>query len=90
MCNARRRDRDRGAVGHVLEDREVVDRQVPEHIDVRLDDTEVDPHRVEVAKITKVSLEHEVAKLLHSTRVDECVVDGEHDAPIGRTGNQVV
>jgi hypothetical protein len=79
----RHRDRHRG--GEVDEDREVVRGEVPEDVDVRLEEAEVHPDRIEVIEIPHLAAVDDLLHLAHGARVDERVVDHQHEAlPVGQ------
>jgi hypothetical protein len=72
----------------VVEDRQVVRGEVPEHVDVPLHQPEVDPHRVEVVQVAEDAAVHQLADLGDRRRVAERVVAHEHQAPGGRGVDQ--
>ena len=64
---------------HVIEDREIVRREVPEHVHVGLEKAQVDPQRVVVRDLAERAASGELAQLLHRAREQERVVDEQRD-----------
>src|SRR5205085_1225364 len=62
----------------IVHDREIVDGKVPEHIDVVLEETKIDPHRVVVVKASEAAAVDQLADPLHGAGVDERVVHHQH------------
>src|SRR5207237_6984651 len=79
-------DGDRGpAVGKdEVEDREVVWRQVPQDVDVALDQAQVDAYGVDVEEVAQGAGGDQVADLLHCGRVAVGVV--AHEDPLAALG----
>ncbi len=78
------RDRDRLLSKHVIHDREVVHGKIPQHVDISLEQAEVDPDRVVVVELAQVPAFHQLLDGLYGTRVDECVVDHQHESALLR------
>ncbi len=84
VIRAARRDGRRMFAQQVVEDREVVHRQVGDHVDVALEQSEVDAGRVVVVDATEFAALDELAHLAHCAGVDEGVVDEDRQlAPFG-------
>ena len=66
----------------VVDDRQVVRGEVPQHVDVGLDEAEVDAHGVEVLDVADVAAVDELADVLHGRRVAVRVVAHQHEAGI--------
>ena len=56
-----------------------MDRQVPEHVDVVLKESEIDADRVVVVQATETALVDQVFDPAHRIRVDEGVVDHQYE-----------
>ena len=69
---------------HVVHDREIMDRQIPNDVDVGLEDTQVDPRAVDVEDLAQVPGLHQIADLVHRAGVHERVTDHEHDVALCR------
>src|SRR4029453_1122777 len=63
-----------------VEDRQVVGGQVPEDVDVRLDEAEVDADRVEVLQVAQGAVVDKLAELTHRRGVAVGVVAHQHQA----------
>ena len=63
---------------HVVEDRQVVGREVPDHVDVGLHQAEVDADRVDELDVAELAADHQLADLLHGGRVAVGVVAHQH------------
>ncbi|MDH6706256.1 hypothetical protein P3T27_002979 [Kitasatospora sp. MAA19] len=63
---------------HEVEDRQVVRGEVPQHVDVRLHQSEVDPHRVEELNVADLAAVHQFADPAHHRGVAEGVVAHQH------------
>lgn len=72
-----RGDRGRFLGQEIIHDRKVVDRQVPDHVDVVLEQAEVDPDAVEVKDVADLAGADDVLDLVHRAVIDEDVVDHE-------------
>ncbi|GAB3902893.1 hypothetical protein GCM10029964_094040 [Kibdelosporangium lantanae] len=86
-----RGDRDRGDPGRQdrVEDGQVVRGEVPQHVDVRLDQAEVDADRVEVLDVAQLTRVHQLAQPLHDGRVAEGVVQHQHQAAFLGGGHEL-
>ncbi len=78
----------RPAVGrqHDVEDRQVVRREIPEHVDVALHQPQVDPHGVDVVDLPQRAAAHEVADAPDHRRVAVGVV--AHEDPLVGLGRR--
>ena len=84
VIDAARRNRDRMLAQQVVEDREVVHGQVRDHVDVALEQAQVDPDRVVVVDAPEVAALDDLGHLAHRAGVDEGVIDEQHAlAPLG-------
>ena len=82
---AGRRDRHRLLTGEdVVHDRQVVDGQVPDHVDIVLEEAEVDPRRVVVIDLPQIAGLDQLAHLANRAGVDEGVVDADHQIAASR------
>ena len=81
-------DRDRLAVEHVVDDRDVVWRQVENDVDVVLVEAEVQPRAVDVVELAQLLTAHELAKLPNRRVVLKGVPDHENDAGFCRRLDQ--
>ncbi len=88
MAGAARRDRHRGEVQHVVEDREIMDREVPDHVHVALEQAEIHPGRVVVEHFAQGAVGDQLVDLLDRARVDEGVIDHEGQVALGRLLDQ--
>ena len=84
VAEAGRRDRHRLRRQHVVHDRQVVHGQVPEHVDVVLEQPEVHADRVVVVDVAELAVVDELAHLADRAGVDERVIDHEHQAAARR------
>ena len=75
---------------HVVEDRQVVRGQVPQHVDVGLDQTEVDPHRIDEEDVAEVPLLDHAGDVLHRRRVAVGVVAHQDAALLGGDGEHLL
>ena len=82
--HARRRHRDRALPAEPMQDRQVVDRKVPQHVHVGLHDAQVDAHGVEVVQVAQRPPGDELRQLAHRAAVDEGVVDHQDQAALVR------
>src|SRR5919204_149264 len=76
--------RDRAGVEPVLDDRDVVRREVPDRIDVAANATEVEPLRVDVVDLPELALPQQLAHVLHGRAEAEGVPHHQDEA--GRAG----
>ncbi len=56
-----------------------MDREVPDNVDVVLEETEIDAHRVVVIDVAQLSGDDDLAHLAHRGRVNERVVHQQHE-----------
>src|ERR1700682_3893556 len=73
-------NRVRLAVNHEIHDRKVVRRQVPNHVDVILEQPEIDPGRIEVQQVAEFSAVDYLFDLAHGAGIDEGVVHHQYAA----------
>jgi hypothetical protein len=66
----------------VVNDAHVVRRQVPDHIDIGLEDAEVDPHTVDIEDFTQRAASHQFAHHADRAREHEGVIHGKQDATL--------
>ncbi len=79
-----RRDVPGWLVDEVGEDREVVRREVPEHVHVVLEEAQVDAHGVEVVQVAELPHVDDLLHLAHGARVDESMIHHQDEAmPLG-------
>ena len=64
-----------GAVERVVENRKIVRREVPQDVDVGLEQAEIRSHRVVIERTAEVFGDHDFAKLANGRIVDERVID---------------
>src|SRR5262245_31630671 len=67
----------------MVQDGDVVRCQIPEHVDIALDEAEVDAHRIEVVQLAQVAARNDLLHLAYRTGIDEGVVDHERKAAFG-------
>ena len=86
-----RRHGDRMHLGreHEVDDREVVWRQVPEDVDVLLDQAEVRPDRVDVIDLAELARAHELAERLDRRGETERVIGHHDEIPRCRLGDDL-
>ena len=77
MRRAHRRHRYRILPDEVVHDRDVVGRQVPHDVHVRLEQAEVDPHGIEVVEIADVARDDQLLHAPHRAREHERVIHRE-------------
>ena len=75
VAGADRLDPARRHAERVVHDREVVRGEVPQHVEVGLEQAEVDPDRVEVEDAAELSTRDEVTNLADRARAHERVID---------------
>jgi hypothetical protein len=66
---------------HVLHDRQVVDREIPDDVHVVLKQAEVHAHGIVVIQLAQLARRHERRDLAHGPRIHERVVDHQHEPP---------
>ena len=64
----------------MIHDRQIVRREVPDYADVVLEETEVDPRRIEVVKRSERARVDDLAYLPHRAAEEERVID--HDLQV--------
>ena len=63
---------------HEVQDRQIVRGQIPEHVDVRLYEPEVDPDRVHVLDLADLAVTDELTDPLYRWRVAVGVIAHQH------------
>ena len=80
VATARSRQRRGRAPDDVVHDREVVRGQVPDDVDVALEEAEVDSDGVEVEQVSYTAVGDDLFYLANSARVDEGVIHHQREA----------
>src|SRR5690242_20500084 len=75
-------DGNRFRIQSEIENCQVVDGEVPDHINVRLEKPEIDPRRVVVVDVSNFAAGDELSNLLHGPRVDKGMVDHESESTL--------
>jgi hypothetical protein len=75
MARVHRRYGHRRAPEKELQDRQIVRRQIPQDVDVRLEEPQVDPHRVDVEQVAEAAGRHLPADFLDGAGEQEGVID---------------
>ena len=60
---------------NVIEDGEVVNRQIPKHVHIALEESEIDAHGIIVEDLSEIALLNNLPDLADRSRVDERMVD---------------
>jgi hypothetical protein len=76
-------DPNRLFIDEIVDDRKIVRRQVPQDIDVWLEEPEVYAHRVVVANASQLSGSDDLRNMLNGAREKEGVIDHQRDAATG-------
>ena len=79
MREAGARHRERTLAQHVVHDREIVDRQVPQDVDVLLEQTEIDADGIVVVDLAELARLGELFHLANRAGVDEGVAHHQHE-----------
>lgn len=83
MARARCRDRDRLLIEDMVDDRDVVHRQIPNHIYVLLKQPEARAYAIVIVDVPELSLQQQLTDLLNRWRVEKGVIDHQRQpAPV--------
>ena len=74
----------------MVDDREIVRRQIPQHVDVGLEQAKVHSNGVVVADATELAAVDQFGDPLHGASEQERVIDHEHDALPARQRHQLL
>ncbi len=71
-----------------IHDREIVDGQIPEHVDILLKQPEVDADGIVVVEVSQLAAADQLADLLHGAGINKGVVNHQHELAAGRLVDQ--
>lgn len=83
MAHARRRNRHRPFLHNMVQDREIMHREVPDNADIVLEEPQIDPDRVVIIHVAQAAFD-EFAHLADGAGVDEGMIHGQHEASARR------
>src|SRR5882724_5183029 len=63
---------------HIIENRQIMNCQVPKDIHIMLEQPQIDAHRIVVVNLTQHACRYQFLDLSHGACVNECVIHHQH------------